>query len=504
MRRAAILAAVFAAALACPAVAQDAPASAATYSAGRFLADFEQIKRELAARAPNLDWSIAERGLDLKKLADDAETELRAATSEAEARDVLRSFLMALGDGHISLQFPDEIEEPKQVWGTASICRSLGYEDEERPDGLPFDRLGARKVETPDGAAFPIYVVDLPGGKLGVLRIPSFYEWGYYEFCPQAVAEIGLPEDGECDESCGASIGQKAAQLLTEAVARQIAKLKAEGVTALAVDITQNGGGSLWLDPVARMLTPIKLKAPRLAFTRTQSWRDSLAGNLALVEADLANPVVGVAYREVLNQAKQTLTAALADANRSCDRMGMWQNRTPDCSLLAKDHLYATGTMDYAPPGEYGLLSSGYALFFSSLYAYDEGVWSGPLYVLMDEGSASAAEHFATLLKDNRAAILIGEPTFGAGCGWMSAGDTPVVLNETRAELHVPDCVWTNAAGENEVGGVEPDITVPWRFYDNAFQKGRRVMAVLKALDFAAWPPGQAAPAPQTGKANQR
>jgi len=100
--------------------------------------------------------------------------------------------------------------------------------------------------------------------------------------------------------------------------------------------------------------------------------------------------------------------------------------------------------------------------------------------------------------------ILIGEPTFGAGCGWMSAGDTPVVLNETRAELHVPDCVWTNAAGENEVGGVEPDITVPWRFYDNAFQKGRRVMAVLKALDFAAWPPGQAAPAPQTGKANQR
>jgi hypothetical protein len=501
MRRAVILAALIA--LFSPAVALAAPAAGeTTFSAQRFLADFEQMKRELAERAPNLDWSVAERGVDLKQLASDTEAALREAKDEDEARTALRNFLMALGDGHISLEFPDEKVTPVQSWGTASICRGLGYEEETRPDGLPFDRLGARKVETADGATFPIYVADLPAGKLGILRIPSFYEWGYYDYCPQAVAEIGLPEDGECDETCGASIGQKAAQLLTEAVARQIEKLKSEGVTALAVDITQNGGGSLWLDPVARMLTPIKLKAPRLAFTRTQSWRDSLAGNLAAVESDLANPIVGLAYRDALNEAKAVLTSALAAANQTCDRSGMWKGETPACSLMAPGFLYATGTRDYAPPGEYGLLSSGYALFFSSLYAYEEGLWSGPLYVLMDEGSASAAEHFATILKDNRAAILIGEPTFGAGCGWMSAGDAAVVLEESRGELHIPDCIWTNARGENEVSGVEPDIAVPWRFYDNAFQKGRRVMTALKALDFAAWPPGQTAPAPATGKTN--
>ncbi len=496
--------AIIAAALACPASAQQAGAPEPTYGPGRFLSDFEQIKRELAARAPNLDWSIAERGLDLKQLAANAETEIRAATSEAEARNVLRAFLMALGDGHISLQFPDEKPVAEPAWGTASICRGLGYEDEVRTDGLPFDRLGGQKVETADSAVLPINVVHLPAGKMGVLRIPSFYEWGYYQFCPAAVAEIGLPDDGECDQSCGAAIGQKAAQLLSEAVARQVAKLKAEGVTALAVDITQNGGGSLWLDPVARMLTPIKLKAPRLAFTRTQSWRDSLGVNLATVESDLANPVVGLAYRAVLTEAKETLTKALADANTPCDRSGLWNGESPNCTLMASGHFYATGLVDYAPPGEYGLLSSGYALFYSSLYAYEEGVWSGPLYVLMDEGSASAAEHFATILKDNHAAILIGEPTFGAGCGWMSNGDMPIVLNETRGELHIPDCIWTNARGENEVAGVEPDIAVPWRFYDNAFQKGRRVMAVLNDLDFAAWPPGQAAPAPSVGKTNPR
>lgn len=499
MRRTALIA-LLAAALVWPAPAEPAAApDAPAYGAGRFLADFEQIKRELAARAPNLDWAIAERGLDLKQLAAGTEAEIRAATSEAEARNALRTFLLALGDGHVSLVFPDEKPPADQLWGTASICRSLGYVEEPRTEGLPFDRLGGRRIDTADSAVFPIYVADLPAGKLGVLRIPSFYEWGYYEFCPQAVADVGLPENGECDQNCGGAIGQRAAQLLTEAVARQIAKLRAEGVTALAVDITQNGGGSLWLNPVARMLTPIRLKAGRLAFTRTQSWRDRLAGNLAAVEADLANAVVGLAYRAVLTKASEALADALVDANMSCDRSGLWNGETPDCSLMASGHLYATGVQDYAPPGEYALLSSGHALFYPSLYNYEEGVWSGPLYVFIDEGSASASEQFASLLKDNRAAILIGEPTFGAGCGWMSEGDVPVVLSQTLAELHVPDCVWTNAKGENEVGGVEPDIAVPWRFYDNSFQKGRRLMTVLQKLDFAAWPPQQSVPVPAVG-----
>ena len=475
-------------------------APAADFTPDRMLADFEQAKRELAERAPNLEWSIAERGLDLQQLATDTDTALRAATSEDEARTALRNFLIALGDGHISLQFPDEKPVSDQVWGTASICRGLGYEDEQRSTGMPLERLGAESVTTDDSAVFPIHVADLPGGKLGILRVPSFYEWGYYQYCPLAVAEVGLPANGECDAACGVAIGQKAAELLTEAVARQIARLKAEGVQALAVDITQNGGGSLWLDPVARMLTPIKLKAPRLTITRTAAWREALTSHLAAVDADLGNAVVGVAYRGVLTKARETLVAALAEVNTPCDRSGFWTNQPPACSLMAAGHLYATGLEAYAPPGEYNLLSSGYALFFSSLYAYDEGLWTGPLYVVMDEGSASAAEHFATILKDNGAAILIGEPTFGAGCGWMANGDVPVVLEESRAELHIPDCIWTNAKGENEVGGIEPDIAVPWRFYDNAFQKGRRLMAVLQTLDFTAWPPGQTPPPPALGK----
>lgn len=477
-RRLAVLACVFT----LSAMAADSPGQPAPYDPADWIADLNQIKQTLAEQAPNLEWSIEERGLDLPELARQTEDALYAAKSDTVAREALREFLNQLGDGHISLEWPDEEDRQGDSWGTASICKSLGYTDEQQNPGLPFDKVGGRAISTPDSAVFPIYVLDLPGGRLGVLRIPSFHEWGYYRFCPQAVAEIGVPDDGECAEDCGAAIGRKAADLLTQAVANQIEALKKEGVTALAVDITQNGGGSLWLDPVARMLTPVKLKTSRLAFTRTQQWRDALAANLQAVEADLANPIVGLGYRTVLTQAQTKLTAALADAKQSCDRTAIWAGKHPNCSLVAPTQLYASGVVDYAEPGEYTLLRSAGALFFSSLYDYDEGLWRGPLYVMLDEGSASAAEHFATLLKDNGAATLIGEPSFGAGCGWMAAGDQPYRLARTGADLHVPDCIWLRKDGTNEVAGVEPDIMIPWRYYDNGVQKARRAMAALGTL----------------------
>ncbi|MNF14138.1 hypothetical protein D3C80_2162350 [compost metagenome] len=59
----------------------------------------------------------------------------------------------------------------------------------------------------------------------------------------------------------------------------------------------------------------------------------------------------------------------------------------------------------------------------------------------------------------------------------------------------MPDCIWVDSTGRNEVEGLEPDILVPWRFYDNAYQKARRAAAVLKGLDVSAWPLRKA-PAP--------
>jgi hypothetical protein len=494
-----ILAVVFVCTFALPAAAQESTSAGAPYNPAPWLADLAQIKRTLAEQAPNLEWSIAERGLDPAELARQTEDGLYAAKSEADAREVLRDFLNYLGDGHVTLEWPDEKEPEGAPGGTASICRSLGFVDEERPAGLPFDQVGGRLVATPNSALFPIYVLDLPGGKLGVLRLSSFYEWGYFRFCPQAVAEIGLPEDGECAEDCGAAIGRKASDLLTQALAAQIEALRREAISALAVDLTQNGGGSLWLDPVARMLTPIKLKTSDLTLTRTPVWREALKANLQSVEQDLASATVDAGTRAVLIKARGTLGDALAEASIACDRMTIWDGGRPSCSLMVPTRLHSTGVLDYAEPGAFARLRSASALFYSSLYDYEEGVWQGPLYVIIDEGVASAGEHFAALLKDNDAATLIGEPTFGAGCGWMAVGDRPTKLLQTGGELHVPDCIWYRKDGSNEVAGVEPDIIIPWRFYDNGVQKARRAMTVLHSLRFD--PSGKPAPSPPVAAA---
>jgi carboxyl-terminal processing protease len=44
---------------------------------------------------------------------------------------------------------------------------------------------------------------------------------------------------------------------------------------------------------------------------------------------------------------------------------------------------------------------------------YEKGRTGRPTYVLVDRGTASAAEVFAAALKDNRAATVVGERTFG-------------------------------------------------------------------------------------------
>src|SRR5262249_23338630 len=55
-------------------------------------------------------------------------------------------------------------------------------------------------------------------------------------------------------------------------------------------------------------------------------------------------------------------------------------------------------------------------LVFSPMqFPYQEGIWRGPLIVLVDGGTASAAEQFVAVLQDNQAAVILGAPTLGGG-----------------------------------------------------------------------------------------
>lgn len=104
-------------------------------------------------------------------------------------------------------------------------------------------------------------------------------------------------------------------------------------------------------------------------------------------------------------------------------------------------------------------------VFSPAQFPYHDGVWSGPLIVLVDGETWSAAESFAAVLQDNHAALIVGARTGGAGCGHTNGG-TPTRLAHSGATLDLPDCVRFRADGSNEVRGILPDLVLATRGND--------------------------------------
>lgn len=75
------------------------------------------------------------------------------------------------------------------------------------------------------------------------------------------------------------------------------------------------------------------------------------------------------------------------------------------------------------------------------------------LLVLVNGGSASAAEILAAALRDNRDAVLVGTPTFG-----KDAVQIPFNLRN-GGELYVAVARWQSPAGSTAGnGGLTPDV----------------------------------------------
>ena len=97
---------------------------------------------------------------------------------------------------------------------------------------------------------------------------------------------------------------------------------------------------------------------------------------------------------------------------------------------------------------------------------------SVPLVVLINKGSASAAEIVAGALRDNGRATLIGETSFGKG-----SVQTPQELSG-GASVHITTGKWLTPKGDwITKKGIVPDIEVKWTF-DEASQDAQLAKAV--------------------------
>ena len=98
-----------------------------------------------------------------------------------------------------------------------------------------------------------------------------------------------------------------------------------------------------------------------------------------------------------------------------------------------------------------------------------EGAWNGPVLVLADRGTGSAAEDFVAWLQQNKVATVLGDRTAGAGCGYVNGGN-PTRLSVVPVDIWMPNCARFLDDGSNEIEGIAPDVEIPMGDVDPAVQ----------------------------------
>ncbi len=293
---------------------------------------------------------------------------------------------------------------------------------------------------------------------MGIVRIGVFSPQGYPALCETAVADARIPVDRPCDAACEDDVLTRAYQAMTRGLITTVERLRAGGARVLLVDLTRNGGGSEWAEAAARIISPVPLRSGQILMLRgdagVKRWQDLAAMLRSKVKR--ASRADQVRLRDYAVQADK-----IAEGLKSCD----------GCSRLAPAG-YASGLLPELPAGALAGRDWAVHVFSAAQFPYLDGIWRGPLIVLVDDETWSAAEQFAALLQDNGAAVIMGTRTGGAGCGHID-GNEPVELTNSGGRLEMPNCVRLRKDGSNEVNGIVPDVPTGVRWNDGAAFAGR-------------------------------
>jgi carboxyl-terminal processing protease len=106
------------------------------------------------------------------------------------------------------------------------------------------------------------------------------------------------------------------------------------------------------------------------------------------------------------------------------------------------------------------------------------GLYKGPVAILMDPGSASASEKFASLMQSHKRAAVVGQVSCGCLLGFMGYASVPGGGKLAYSELGyvLPD------GRRIEGTGVVPDVPVPPTAEDLRLNRDRALEAAVAHL----------------------
>lgn len=461
----------------------------APFDVSRWLQDFWELEDHVQHQYPNLSWAIETHAVDPPRLHRYTVAAIKRAQSDEEAEKAIRVFVRAFRDQHFTLDWSDRphhgsLEEfvrgrPGRDDGATYACRFFHFEESRKDFRLPFDE-DPRFARLPGPDDFPAGILTIGDRRLGIVRIATFRTYRYSSACRRTWPEIRRHLSGPCDESCQTQLVMKTAERVLQELADRARQMQLAQVDTLILDVTGNGGGQPWSSLAAEMFVSKPLPFQRVRFSRSRGNAEPFRASIQRIRADLRFPDLDPASRDILEQSLARARSLLAETRLPCEPGDIWDSGSkPGCTNLTGTEYWMGGLLSTSPDRVPAKWRSEYDLAYPRIYPAETGLYNGPLAVLVDRGTGSAAELLAGELQDWAGTPVIGEPTAGAGGGWLN-GDKPLVLHNTHLRVHIPDHATYRRDGSNANAGVMPDVCVPWSAKEKPEIRLRKLRRALK------------------------